>query len=70
MGCQSEPERTKDRMLWAVLVAKTAPGWVALEPDATELLHARGVRHIVTDAPASARRRIPNPGTWPGSSRE
>ena len=55
-------DRTKDRMLWAVLVAKSAPGWVAVEPAATELLNERGVRHIVTDAPSYGAAEDPQPG--------
>jgi kynurenine formamidase len=33
-------------------VSRTAPGWCALEPAAIDLMHARGVVHIVTDAPS------------------
>ena len=45
-------DRFQDRMLWAPLVTKTAPGWVAADPDAMELLQERGVAHVVTDAPS------------------
>nr|MBA2273951.1 hypothetical protein [Actinomycetota bacterium] len=33
-------------------VEKSEPGWVAADPGAVELLHERGVRHAVTDAPS------------------
>ena len=45
-------DRFQDRMLWAPLITKTAPGWVAADPDAMELLQERGVVHVVTDAPS------------------
>jgi kynurenine formamidase len=45
-------DRSQDRMLWAPLMAKSAPGWVAADPDAMELLNERGVRHAVTDGPS------------------
>jgi kynurenine formamidase len=45
-------DRMKDRMLWAPLVARSTPGWAAADPDAVELLHERGVEHVVTDAPS------------------
>ncbi len=45
-------DRFRDRMLWLPLVSKTAPGWVAADPDAMELLHERGVVHAATDGPS------------------
>ena len=45
-------DRFQDRLLWQPLVSRTAPGWCALEPAAIDLMHARGVVHIVTDAPS------------------
>src|SRR5262245_58926583 len=45
-------DRFQDRMLWLPLVTKTAPGWCALEPATIELMHARGVAHIVSDGPS------------------
>jgi isatin hydrolase len=47
-----DDDRTKDRMLWQPLVDKSAPGWVAPDPDAVELLHERGVVHAATDGPS------------------
>ena len=45
-------DRFQDRMLWKPIVEKSEPGWVAAGPGAVELLHERGVRHAVTDAPS------------------
>lgn len=45
-------DRFQDRMLWQPLVTKTAPGWCSLEPNAIDLLHDRGVAHIVSDGPS------------------
>jgi kynurenine formamidase len=45
-------DRFQDRMLWAPLVAKSAPGWAALEPDALNLIADRGVLHLATDGPS------------------
>jgi len=45
-------DRFQDRMLWKPIVEKSEPGWVAADPGAVELLHERGVRHAVTDAPS------------------
>lgn len=45
-------DRFQDRMLWAPLITKTAPGWVAADPDAMELLNERGVVHVATDGPS------------------
>jgi isatin hydrolase len=45
-------DRFQDRMLWAPLITKTAPGWVAADPDAMELLQERGVVHVATDGPS------------------
>ncbi len=45
-------DRFQDRMLWAPLVDKSAPGWAAADPDAMDLLNERGVVHVVTDGPS------------------
>jgi kynurenine formamidase len=45
-------DRFRDRMLWKPLVDRSEPAWVVLAPDAVELLHRRGVRHVATDAPS------------------
>jgi isatin hydrolase len=55
-------DRFKDRMLWKPLVEKSKPGWVVLAPSATELLHARGVRHLATDAPSYGATEDPQAG--------
>ncbi|MQA86363.1 MAG: hypothetical protein GEV03_17440 [Streptosporangiales bacterium] len=47
-----ENDRFQDRMLWKPLVEKSEPGWVAAHPDTVEMLHERGVRHVVTDGPS------------------
>lgn len=57
-----EGDRFKDRLLWKPLIEKSKPGWVVLAPSATELLHARGVRHIATDAPSYGAAEDPQPG--------
>lgn len=44
-----ENDRFQDRMLWKPIVEKSTPGWVAADPDTVEMLHERGVAHIVTD---------------------
>ena len=55
-------DRFKDRLLWKPLIEKSKPGWVVLAPAATELLHARGVRHIATDAPSYGAAEDPQAG--------
>jgi kynurenine formamidase len=41
-----------ERLVWKPLIEKSAPGWQAPDPDAMELMHERGVTHVVTDAPS------------------
>ena len=57
-----EGDRFKDRLLWKPLIEKSKPGWVVLAPGATELLHARGMRHIATDAPSYGATEDPQAG--------
>lgn len=45
-------DRFQDRMLWKPIVEKSEPGWVAAHPDTVQLLHDRGVEHVVTDGPS------------------
>lgn len=45
-------DRFQDRMLWKPIVELSEPGWVAADPGTVELLHERGVEHIVTDGPS------------------
>jgi kynurenine formamidase len=55
-------DRFADRLLWKPLIDRSQPGWVVLAPDATRLLHARGVRHIATDAPSFGAAEEPQEG--------
>jgi len=64
-----EGDRFKDRMLWKPLIEKSAPGWVVLAPSATELLYARGVRHLATDAPSYGATEDPQAGHVAGLKR-
>ncbi len=41
-----------DRLVYKPLIEKSAPGWVAFEPEAMDLMNERGIRHLVTDAPS------------------
>ena len=54
--------RFKDRMLWKPLIDKSAPAWVVLAPDATEMLSNRGVAHVATDAPSFGAAEDPQAG--------
>ncbi len=45
-------DRFADRMLWKPIVEGSTPGWVVADPGAVELMHDRGVDHVVTDGPS------------------
>ncbi len=62
-------DRKRDRLLWAPLVDRSAPAWVALAPEAVEFLHDRGVRHLATDAPSFGAAEDPQPAHVAGLRR-